>query len=359
MINIIEKYINYNANTRDKNVGDCVKRALTIAFGINYADVGKELRKIKKDNNYDAWNIYSVYSEFMDNHGIKDIVKPSEVITVEEFSKRFNIGTYVVECSKKPNKPASHLVTIIDGDIYDSWDSSNQYVVRYFIVSDKNRSIMDVSKNISKFIGYAVECIEEAYKYYNERYWKKYSICKQDIKTNVVIDDKNTITNQYGFSIDGILSILDRDIVPTDVSDFIYEFSYKLNPALSLEENMKYIYSISYKMASKAVWNAVKYTNDYQESLSMSDYKDKFEGSSEEREIRNKLPGWCQRLIIYINHNKGLSKKGYGYDYEILMQPLNNDPNQDSVSFYADTFKELVWEINYYKDGFHRYGYDY
>ena len=39
----------YNANTRDSNVGDCVKRSLSVAFRTDYDEVSRELNRIKRD----------------------------------------------------------------------------------------------------------------------------------------------------------------------------------------------------------------------------------------------------------------------------------------------------------------------
>ena len=39
-------YVNYNANSRGNNVGDCVKRALSMAFDMDYNQTSKELNEL-------------------------------------------------------------------------------------------------------------------------------------------------------------------------------------------------------------------------------------------------------------------------------------------------------------------------
>ena len=59
----------YNINAQDKSVGDCVKRALAYAFGMDYNEVGRELNKIKRDIGGTAFNTTRVFTKFLKDHG--------------------------------------------------------------------------------------------------------------------------------------------------------------------------------------------------------------------------------------------------------------------------------------------------
>lgn len=49
---ILGAFKRYNANTKDVNKGDCTVRAMSLAYGIDYEAVYKELKQIQKG----AWS---------------------------------------------------------------------------------------------------------------------------------------------------------------------------------------------------------------------------------------------------------------------------------------------------------------
>ena len=51
----------YNANNRGKSVDDCVKRGISLAFDLPYAEVGKILNAKMKELRKSAWNIQPVF----------------------------------------------------------------------------------------------------------------------------------------------------------------------------------------------------------------------------------------------------------------------------------------------------------
>lgn len=54
----------------------------------------------------------------------------SKNVTVEEFSKRHPIGTYIIHTK-------GHVVTVKDGKYYDSWDSGKKIVLDYWVKKNK------------------------------------------------------------------------------------------------------------------------------------------------------------------------------------------------------------------------------
>ena len=58
---VIEKLVKYNANSKDNDTGDCVKRSLSLAYNIDYDQVKRELNKIRRDTGAPYWNIPKVF----------------------------------------------------------------------------------------------------------------------------------------------------------------------------------------------------------------------------------------------------------------------------------------------------------
>ena len=147
--------VKYNANIRGKNVGDCVKRALSLATNSSYNDISKELleamHEIYKHPDEDEWKRPTVFNHVIAAHGGSRPLKPKgDVYTLGDFVDNVlgHEGTFLVTTGKQPGT-LSHIVCIIDGKIYDSWDSSNQYVYNYYTFDDvvlERKSGLDIAK---------------------------------------------------------------------------------------------------------------------------------------------------------------------------------------------------------------------
>lgn len=117
----------YNANTKNINKGDCSVRALSLAYGLEYADVYKELKSTAGAGRYNTgFNIY----RFVDRHGGEILKMYDTRITVEEFSEKYPTGTYLLFTAPptKNSRGINHVVALIDGNVYDSWNSLDQIV---------------------------------------------------------------------------------------------------------------------------------------------------------------------------------------------------------------------------------------
>ena len=116
----------YNPNPYNQRVGDCSVRAISKAMNMDWEDAYIALcseglkYKDMPSSNY-VWGMY------LRRNGFEQKIVPSicpDCITVESFADKHPKGKYVVACQ-------NHTVCIIDGIIYDSWDSSNE-IVLYF-----------------------------------------------------------------------------------------------------------------------------------------------------------------------------------------------------------------------------------
>ena len=124
-----------------------------IVYNLSYNSVKSELRSLGSRNQRDFNDIESV-KLFMKKHKYKNFFnnehdEEMNIGTVEDFARKNSRGTYVVYCSnatKQNTSKSFHLVTIVNGNIYDTWDSSDYYVLgAWAINTNPNRLVNKVA----------------------------------------------------------------------------------------------------------------------------------------------------------------------------------------------------------------------
>lgn len=116
-------WVEFDNNPVRENADDCAIRAISKALNIDWERAyillcvnGMAMGVLMNRNEV----IFSVLRQ----HGFKRKNIPDTCptcFTVEEFCERYPQGTYVVGTG-------NHVITIIDGDYYDTWDSGNEIV---------------------------------------------------------------------------------------------------------------------------------------------------------------------------------------------------------------------------------------
>ena len=127
----MKRFMYYQPNNKDikDNLGDCVVRALTKAVNKTWVDVydelvpiGRELQCMPNDKvcveRYLSENGFA-YEGVSNKKGTK---RP----TVDSFAKSHTDGVYVV-------KVAHHMVAVVDGKYYDTWDSGDNSMYGYWV----------------------------------------------------------------------------------------------------------------------------------------------------------------------------------------------------------------------------------
>lgn len=120
-------YIFNNPNPDGNFTDDCTIRALSIALNKDWDDIyvelavyGFMLKDMMMKNR--TWNKY------LKDHGFKRHVIPDtcpDCYTIREFCEDNPVGTFIVATG-------SHVVAVINGNYFDSWDSGNEVPVYYF-----------------------------------------------------------------------------------------------------------------------------------------------------------------------------------------------------------------------------------
>lgn len=120
-------YHKYNPNPRGGSVGDCAVRALSAATGQSWDDTFIELA-------LDAYSLCDMpsanrcWGAYLERHGFRRRLVDADCgscYTVSDFAKQHPAGVYVLGCS-------GHVLTVIDGDWWDSWDSGGECPIYYW-----------------------------------------------------------------------------------------------------------------------------------------------------------------------------------------------------------------------------------
>lgn len=120
-------YIYFNPNPLGKRVGDCVIRAVAkltaqswgkVYYGI--AQAGFELCDMPSSN--------AVWAAYLKRQGFRRFVIPDtcpNCYTVRDFCLDNPRGKFLLATG-------SHVVTVVDGDYYDAWDSGDEIPIYYW-----------------------------------------------------------------------------------------------------------------------------------------------------------------------------------------------------------------------------------
>ena len=117
-------FIDYNPNPVGRRVGDCSVRAISKALGVDWetayamiASNGFAMGDMPSSN--------SVWGAVLRQNGFKKQVIPNscpDCYTFADFARDNPRGTFVLGTG-------SHVATVVDGNLYDSWNSSDEIPV--------------------------------------------------------------------------------------------------------------------------------------------------------------------------------------------------------------------------------------
>lgn len=119
------RYINVNPDSN--KVDDCVVRAIALAMNCDWDDIyndlclmGKELKAMPSTN--------FVWDAYLRRNGFHRYIIPNgcpACYTIRQFCKDYPYGNYILATG-------SHVIAVIDGDFYDTWDSGNEVPIWYY-----------------------------------------------------------------------------------------------------------------------------------------------------------------------------------------------------------------------------------
>ena len=124
---LMDNYESFNPNPSKKRVGDCTIRAISKALNqswdktyVNLCVYGLMLSDMPSAN--------AVWGAFLKSRGFERHIVPNtcpDCYTLSDFCNDYPHGTYVVGFD-------GHVATVVDGKVYDSWDSRNETPIYYW-----------------------------------------------------------------------------------------------------------------------------------------------------------------------------------------------------------------------------------
>ena len=123
----MSRWRKYNPNPVQRSVGDCAVRAVAAALGVDW----ETAYALIAENGFlmgDMPSSNSVWGAVLRQHGFSRKTLPNtcpDCYTMEQFAEDHPEGIYVVGTG-------NHVATIIDGEIWDAWDSSKEVPVYYW-----------------------------------------------------------------------------------------------------------------------------------------------------------------------------------------------------------------------------------
>lgn len=124
----MDLYSYYNPNPSNKSVGDCTVRAISKALDQTWEKtyVGLALEGFIRG---DLPNADSVWGPYLKAQGFTRRLIPDtcpDCYTVATFAEEHPQGTYIL------SMPGRHVVAVVNGAYYDSWDSGDECPVYYW-----------------------------------------------------------------------------------------------------------------------------------------------------------------------------------------------------------------------------------
>ena len=124
-------YIEFSNNPTGRRVGDCAVRAISKALGMGWeaAYIALAINGLQMG---DLPNADATWGATLRQHGYHRKGIPNTCLdcyTAEEFCLDHPRGTYVLGFG-------GHVATVIDGDLYDSWNSSKE-IPQFYWTNEK------------------------------------------------------------------------------------------------------------------------------------------------------------------------------------------------------------------------------
>ena len=122
----------FNPNPSGRNVGDCSIRAVSAALVVDWETAYAMIAKAGFNMN-DVISSNSVWGAVLRMNGFYRHILPNtcpDCYTIEEFAEDHPKGTFVVGTG-------NHVVTVKNGEIWDSWDSSMEIPIYYWSRKDE------------------------------------------------------------------------------------------------------------------------------------------------------------------------------------------------------------------------------
>lgn len=129
-----KRWHEFNPNPKQKKIGDCTLRAYCAAFNISWEEAFDIASEIAKENasmiQYVSDKVLTQhFGCTLDENYNKKKVKAKDRITIAEFATTHPYGVYILSLR-------NHLVTLRNGEYWDSWDCGDKKLDAVYNVTE-------------------------------------------------------------------------------------------------------------------------------------------------------------------------------------------------------------------------------
>lgn len=343
--------INYNANSRGTDTGDCVCRAISLAYQKPYNDVKRDLNAMAKQLHSDSYKIKPVWGSVIAKYGYEEQGElyhrgeTNPLPTVDEFADAHPDGIFILLVGKDTDYRTSHMVCVSEGRVFDSWNCKKWFVKSYYLVSGK-LELTDIGDHIVQLESLADELIRENV----QKQADKYKMTLTDLYVGHPL-----FRNKYAVDLDVGFKVEDFKVFTKS-----YNIKIVFTPTMSYEEAQAKvrnlvkvrIYDRMYELhkdieAQREGWELLQ-----QSQSADNDEPKRLYLTTQERRFYNSLPGWVKPFVTNIM----IQYPGqYSDSYWLSFKPLPGDPNPEKVILRAYDSKEMKIRLEEYKKNFERH----
>ena len=136
-------YKYYNPHPKGAFTDDCVKRAIVVVTGRDYASVHRDLNEYKRVTGAKAFN------SVKNLRYVEDVLKAKRIPldnqpTAEEFCEKYPRGRYILDMDE-------HWSASVDGCIYDTWDPCREKVNFAYEITTEPYTAPDLKRQAFKY----------------------------------------------------------------------------------------------------------------------------------------------------------------------------------------------------------------
>lgn len=329
MKRIISSYIEYNANSNNRHTSDCSIRAISLALKEPYDSVKHDLYTLGRKMGR-AYKEVSTINTYLHSYGyerkeVAELMESYRIPSVAEFAYQFPTGTFIIACGKSDR--ISHLVTVIDGDIFDSWDSSNYKVIWVWVIEEGESKQLSDEPDISKLADEFSAVLSR----FIATYAKKMPYAEITFREKPSSRTADSCVFEIGLDI--------QDCHPLyDGTHAVLRLPVKINPRSSLESQMKKV--IEFKRVEVREW-LYSWKSEIDQMLKYSIKKNPyFQGN---RDLLAKL---SESMIPHVT--SALINSPYSPEYEVTIKDYVN--NSDGYLLFAeDNVRTLLAALRKYE----------
>lgn len=126
-IEVKDVFRHLNLNPLHKNVGDCTVRAISLLMDEPWDKIYTDLSVLGFEMK-DLLDSNAVWGKYLNRNGYRRHVIPDtcpDCLTIRDFCRDNPNGKFLLATG-------THVVTVIDGDYYDTWDSGDKIPIHFW-----------------------------------------------------------------------------------------------------------------------------------------------------------------------------------------------------------------------------------